>query len=282
MATRSRKKTGKSSDPEQLWQVLELVSETADVLRSGPPEEATFVELLRKISTAVSFDGATLYLIDRDQQRLKRFAGIGRPVELLSFLSLDKGDGLSGWTANNRKPILLSERSSVSSFDPGSDYATFVSVPLLSADDVIGVLNLGCEKPGAISEAEVTLLSIVADQMALALERNDSLVRLEQSQKELAESGDVVPDDRPSLEDIHETAELLALASNEINNALSVIVGNVNCLIQERAASTQKSLARLRRMESAALRIGNMNRKLHRLGVLAAAMEQANGEEARS
>ena len=282
MVTRTKKKAGKADDTEQLWRVLQLVSETADTLRGGPPEEATFIELLQKLGEAVTFDGATLYLIDHSNERLRQFAGIGRPVELLSFLSLDKGDGLSGWTANNRKPILLSERSSVSSFDPGTDYATFVSVPLLSADTVIGVLNLGCEKPGAISEAEVTLLSIVADQMALALERNDSLVRLEQSQAQLAQVGEVEEDDRPSLEDIHKTAELLALASNEINNALSVIVGNINCLIQERAAATQKSLARLRRMESAALRIGSMNRKLHRLGVLAAGMEQANGEESRS
>lgn len=282
MVTRTKKKAGKADDTEQLWRVLQLVSETADTLRGGPPEETTFVELLQKLGEAVTFDGATLYLIDHSNERLRQFAGIGRPVELLSFLSLDKGDGLSGWTANNRKPILLSERSSVSSFDPGTDYATFVSVPLLSADTVIGVLNLGCEKPGAISETEVTLLSIVADQMALAVERNDSLVRLEQSEKQLAQVGEVEEDDRPSLEDIHKTAELLALASNEINNALSVIVGNINCLIQERAAATQKSLARLRRMESAALRIGSMNRKLHRLGVLAAAMEQANEEDSRS
>lgn len=278
MNTRTKKRAGRATDPEQLWQVLQLVSQTADALRGGPPEEATFVELLRRVGEVIAFDGATLYLIDHRNERLKKFAGIGRTVELLSFLSLDKGDGLSGWTANNRKPIVLSERSSVSSFDPSSDYATFVSVPLLSCDDVIGVLNLGCDRPGAISETEMTLLSIVADQMALALERNDSLVRLELSQKLLAESGQVRPDDRPTLDDLRETAELLALASNEINNALSVIVGNINCLVQERVAATQKSLARLRRMESAALRIGKMNSKLHRLGVLAAAMEQANGE----
>ncbi|HWR83623.1 MAG TPA: hypothetical protein VN285_09990 [Candidatus Deferrimicrobium sp.] len=59
-----------------------------------------------------------------------------------------------------------------------------------------------------------------------------------------------------------EIAATMAAINNGINNALSVIVGNIQCLLLEGISSDQKSLSRLRRIEGAALQISTLNRKV--------------------
>jgi signal transduction protein with GAF and PtsI domain len=182
--------------------------------------------VLQLIQRIVPFDAATLYLLDSDGKCLAEKATLGGRVEILTILRLDTGTGLSAWTARNKKPILLDDRSRKSDFDPQNDYATIMSVPLLVENEVLGVLNLGCRQSKSLSDKHVKLMTIIAAEKLSAV------------------------------------SELSVSINHEINNPLAVIVGNVQCMMIQCKNLDQKSLSRLRRVEEAAIRIGEINRKL--------------------
>ena len=258
-------------DNNVAWDKINRIADIAALCRALSQEKNGLVKVLQLIQGIVIFDAATLYLLHRDRDRLEKAASLGGRVELLSFLSVGAGQGLSGWAAHNRKPLLLSERSSISSFDPDSEYATFLSLPLLAGEELIGVLNLGSSEARAFTDNDVKLLTIVADQLALSIERVNYQKRVKSISSDLQQTREQlqqVQTKKPATDRWGVIAPLAAGINHGINNALSVIVGNVQCLLWERVAANQKSLSRLRRIESAALQISSLNHKVLELKAL--------------
>ena len=264
-------RTKNIQDNNVAWDKINRIADIVAVCRTLPQEKNGLAKVLQLIQSIVIFDAATLYLLHRDRDRLEKAASLGGRVELLSFLSVGAGQGLSGWAAHNRKPLLLSERSSISSFDPEREYATFLSLPLLAGEELIGVLNLGSSEARAFTDNDVKLLTIVADQLALSIERVNYQKRVKSISSDLQQTREQlqqVQTKKPVADRWGEIAPLVAAINHGINNALSVIVGNVQCLLWEKVAANQKSLSRLRRIESAALQISSLNHKVLELRAL--------------
>lgn len=196
--------------------------------------------------------------------RLKKVCEIGGCVDALPFLSIGKGEGLSGWAIHNRKPILLSDRSRADS-NFHDHYCTFLSLPLLAGKDVVGVLNLGDEKPHAIEKELLGSLMVAADFLALIIERTSLAYQLTlSSDREESCRIEVARLRELSLTQSQRSvlADLVVDINCKINNPLSVITGNVQCLVAEGAAINQKTLSRLKRIEQSAIQISSVNRKL--------------------
>ncbi|MDH4155868.1 MAG: GAF domain-containing protein [candidate division Zixibacteria bacterium] len=259
-------------DRSSPWETITLVCELAALCRSRPASRETFELVLQKIRRIVPHDAATLYLLNRRNDKLEEAATVGGRVEPVSFIRMGKGDGLTGWTAENQKPVLISGRSAAGSDRSEGEYATFLSVPLVTRDAVRGVLNLGNVREQAYDQHDVSLMILTADQLAVAVESmscqselDDLNAQMAQAQLKLEQAGK----SRESLNKMKEVARLAASINHEINNPLSVIIGNVQCLLLEKVAANQKALSRLRRIEEAAVRVGQVNRKLIEIHSLA-------------
>lgn len=266
--TVQRSATSKKAAPTRFWEKISLVAEISARCRTASSSHRAYLEVLELIQHIVPFDAATLYLLDSDGKHLAETASLGGRVEILTMLKLNKGTGLSSWTAQNKKPVLLTDRSRKSDFDPQRDYATFMSVPLLVENDVLGVLNFGCRQASALSEKHVKLMTIVADQFAVSIERLTFEERLQAKNLALEAAHDElrkVQDKIIAAERLTAVSELSVSINHEINNPLAVIVGNVQCLMMQCEALDQRAMARLRRIEAAAVRIGETNRKLLRI-----------------
>jgi len=249
----------------RFWEKISLVADIADLCRDKPPEEKTYVEVLNLIDRILPFDGASLFLLDRSKKRLKEAATCKEKVELLSFLSIEHGDGLTGWTSLNKKPVLIADRTAGGSFDPENDFSTVLSVPLLIDDDVLGVLNLGCYNAGAFAQKDVKLMIVITDQFAIAIERQlyqkeieNKNIALREAHKNLKKAQKNIIDS----EKLQAVVQLAASVNHEINNPLAVIVGNIQCMYIEKEIVNQKMLSRLKRIESAAMKISEVNNKL--------------------
>jgi GAF domain-containing protein len=141
----------------------------------------------------------------------------------------------------------------------------------MAGEELIGVLNLGCGKARAFTDNDIKLLTIVADQLALSIERVNYQQRVKSISFDLQQVREQLQraqTKRPATDRWGEIAPLVAAINHGINNALSVIVGNIQCLLWEKAAVNQKSLSRLRRMEGAALQISTLNHKVLELKAL--------------
>jgi K+-sensing histidine kinase KdpD len=156
-------------------------------------------------------------------------------------------------------------------FEPDSPYAAVLSIPLLLADEVIGILNLGAYTAGILIEKHVRLMSIVADQLAVSIERLEYIAAIEAKNQELARAHKDVKTAQEKIvaeEKLTAVCELAASVNHEINNPLSVILGHVQCLGLELADPDARTRTRLERIEQAAMRIGEVNRNLLRIDKL--------------
>ncbi|HMA34660.1 MAG TPA: diguanylate cyclase [Chloroflexia bacterium] len=105
------------------------------------------------------------YVIQRDR-------GTDYPREILSSAE----GGASGWIARNQQPLLIRhwDREIANlPFVPnniGDHIQSYLGVPLVANDRVVGVLSVQKLAPGAYDDDNLRLLSAIAAQAALALE----------------------------------------------------------------------------------------------------------------
>ena len=245
------------------------------------PDDKTYTTVLERIQPMVPFDAATLFLQDASGKHFEERGIVGDRVDLLSFIRVSKGEGLAGLISTIQKPILLSERNSSDQFNPDTDYATVLAVPLLVNHAVIGVISLGCRLPRAFSEKHVRLMAIIADQLAVSVERRQYEQKIMQQHHELEEAHRRLKSAQQRLiaqEKLAGVAELAATVNHEINNPLAIILGNVECLLIENTSMTQKALSRLQRIQESSIRISQTNRKLVNINQLVTESYLGNGE----
>jgi diguanylate cyclase (GGDEF)-like protein/putative nucleotidyltransferase with HDIG domain len=98
----------------------------------------------------------------------------GDNFRLFSSLRIPMGQGLSGWVAENRKPIINGNPSVEPGYlnDPTafSTMRSALAVPLEGSSGVIGVLSLYHEDKDAFTKDHLRLMQTIAPKLALSLE----------------------------------------------------------------------------------------------------------------
>jgi putative methionine-R-sulfoxide reductase with GAF domain len=91
------------------------------------------------------------------------------------------GQGIAGWVARNRKPLLVRVREDANGAHTGQDAYnsdSFVAVPLVHNNKLHGVLNLSNKKNGEVFEEHDLDRAVLAGALlAMTLDRHDSVRR---------------------------------------------------------------------------------------------------------
>jgi diguanylate cyclase (GGDEF)-like protein/putative nucleotidyltransferase with HDIG domain len=125
-----------------------------------------------KLKPMVPYDAIAIY-IKRDHELIPEYVH-GDDYRLFSSLRIPVGEGLSGWVAQNRKPIVNGNPS----VEPGylndaSKFSTLrsgLAVPLEGVAGLIGVLALYRGERDAFTSDHLRILLAVSSKMALAIE----------------------------------------------------------------------------------------------------------------
>lgn len=251
--------------------LLALIPDVTQCCRTGAGDSGTYKQLLSLIRTVIPFDAATLFLNNEVENRFEEVAALDGKVEPLEFLSGPGGSGVAGWAADIGKILFLPDRTRANGFDPENGYATFLSIPLLTADRVLGVASFGCCEPYALGADAPVCAKYIGELLVMALERLEDKSDLETERKalkKLRSSSGRMNGLVSRLEKLEEVSELAAATNHQVNDLLSVIVGNIQCLLVTSSTENQKSLQRIRRIEKAALQISNANHNFLKIGEL--------------
>ena len=120
---------------------------------------------------------AIVFYLRRDNHLVPEFVG-GQNTKLFSSLCIPWGEGLSGWVAENRKPMLNGNPSVEAGYlnDPSkfSTLCSALAVPLETASGVIGVLALYRSERDAFSATDLRMLTAASPRIALTLERSNA------------------------------------------------------------------------------------------------------------
>lgn len=153
---------------------LELLRDMRELREARPAREEVYRTVVALVMQNVPCDNCTLFLLDEARQCLQPRATQGRVVDLLDHIVFERGAGVSGWVAARGKPLhipdLTRETNLLDVESLPSRVRSFVAMPLCVQGRIVGVLNVSHARSYAFSQSHLALLSLLADQAALALE----------------------------------------------------------------------------------------------------------------
>jgi len=167
---------------ERLRGELEYRSRFADSLHhfleriSAADPEKTYLSILSNSKELLHADRASLLVFDEAANELVVKAAVGLPTELSAVSPVRMGEGVSGKVLEAGRPLMVTDIEAFGLKPAPADrlYKTksFISYPITIGGRRIGVLNVTDKSGGGVyDEVDLSLLEIIAPQVALALER---------------------------------------------------------------------------------------------------------------
>src|ERR1700689_97296 len=123
-------------------------------------------------------DACLVYLLDRDTDETVLRASQVPHVGALGNLRMKVGEGVTGWVAEHKSVVALSSKAGADArfkkFQAlvEDTYEAFLSVPLVSGGDVIGVINVHHRDAHPHTADEIALLTFVGEQMGGAISKS--------------------------------------------------------------------------------------------------------------
>ncbi|HYF92455.1 MAG TPA: ATP-binding protein [Symbiobacteriaceae bacterium] len=129
-------------------------------------------ELLGRIREALHADSAVILLLSQDRSSLALAGATGLGFEWDADVRIPVGEGFAGRIAETCKPLIVENVAEFPVFNRHlhERAGSLVGVPLLVEDRVIGVVHVGTRSPRKFTPEEVSLLQMVGDRIALAID----------------------------------------------------------------------------------------------------------------
>ncbi len=135
-------------------------------------------EIIGLTAQVTNCDACLVYLIERPTGEIVLRASQVPHASALGNLRMKMGEGVTGWVAEHKSIVALSS-------DAWSDarfkrfqvliedtYEAFLSVPLISSGDLIGVINVHHRQAHEHTPDEISLLTFVGEQMGGAISKS--------------------------------------------------------------------------------------------------------------
>jgi len=168
---------------EELKRELNFLYRVARTVHSLEIDEL-LKEIVRIASEVTEADSCLIYVIDFKKQELVLRASKNPHSDLLHKITMKIGEGITGWVAQENKPVAISSGASNDNrfkfFKrlPEDWFEAFLSVPIVNKKGVIGVINIQHKKRHSHSKMEINLLSAIGKLVGGAL---DNAILIEES-----------------------------------------------------------------------------------------------------
>jgi signal transduction histidine kinase len=217
------------------------------------------VELLQK-----NFDYryVQIFVADPDNGNFIMRAGSGPVGAQLKAEGhqLALGEGIVGYTAETGEAFFTNNVDDAVSFTYNPllpDIKSELAAPVKIGSEILGVLDIQQSPPKTLSQRDIQLVSAVADQLAIALQRAGLYENLQVSlRQEKAIRSQMMQNERLTV-----MGRLLATVSHELNNPLQAIQ-NALFLLKEEQGISQQGLQDLEIVLAESERMGNLIERL--------------------
>ncbi len=152
-------------------QELTILRSIVEITNSELDLNWTLHEVVKVVTDMTKADSVFVYLFDEKKEHLVLMASKTPHKHELGKVTLKVGEGITGWVAQENKPVAIAQNAykdkRFKGFDvlPEDRYEAFLSVPILHKNRAIGVINVQHKKPHEYAAATTNLISIIAKQM---------------------------------------------------------------------------------------------------------------------
>ncbi len=205
---------------------VEHVQAVTDAALAHLELDDLFAVLLPRIRDILEADTCAVLLVDEGANELVARAAVGIEEEVESGVRIPVGLGFAGRIADERRPVILADVDHADVLNPilrEKGIKSMLGAPLVVAGDVLGVIHVGALVHRRFTRDDVELLKLVADRVALAIER----ARLHEQTVQLDEL----------------KANFVAIASHELRTPATSVYGVLTTLL-ERDGELEEDLRR--------------------------------------
>jgi diguanylate cyclase (GGDEF)-like protein len=133
--------------------------------------------LMEKAKDVLEAEASSLMLLDSATQELYFYTVKGSKDEELKKIRLKPGEGIAGWVASERKPLLVEDCYNDDRFSKkGDSHSGFItrsmmSVPLMAKGKVLGTVQvLNKQDSTFFNNADLKIFQVLAQQASIAIE----------------------------------------------------------------------------------------------------------------
>ena len=211
-------------------------------LRADRPEDV-FQFALERVSPVVGASFASVYLVDGASELMRLVAASNWPAKYRPWLGeirVRVGFGPSGEAASERRIIEVPDVFADPDLEDWHEVArelgfrAIVSLPLQTAQRVLGTVTFYFNDPGDFTLEKRGLLRIVADQMAATAEKAELLDEMRRTNAALVESNAELERQYLAVVEARRVKdEFLANVSSELRSPLTAVLGNLSILAEQ-------------------------------------------------
>ncbi|MBW4450986.1 MAG: response regulator [Spirirestis rafaelensis WJT71-NPBG6] len=219
---------------------------TSDLLAVEQPMTLMH-NLFSKLSSQLGLDYYYNYIVEEKDNRprlhLKNYEGITQEVaEAMEWVEF--GEYLSGWVAQERQQLVLN-RTQIATHPHAQTLhnlgvTAYVGQPLIVQERLLGTICFASCTRTRFTREEIDLLQLMSEQIAIALDRANLIVSIQQHAEQLQRANQIKD-------------EFLAVLSHELRSPLNPILGwahllqsgKLNAARQRQAVATIERYAKL-------------------------------------
>ena len=153
---------------------LERVQAVTDIALAHLELDELLSVLLPRIRDILGTDTCAVLLLDEEREELVARAALGIEEEVEQAVRIPLGKGFAGRIAAMGRPVILDDIAEADVVNPilrEKGITSMLGVPLLVQGRAIGVLHVGSLTPRLFTREDEELLQLVADRVAVAIER---------------------------------------------------------------------------------------------------------------
>jgi signal transduction protein with GAF and PtsI domain len=176
-----------AASPDQSPSQVQLLHRISNIVASQLSVDEMLGEIVGLTVQATGCDACLVYLIEEDTDEVVLRASMVPHKEDLGMLRMRIGEGVTGWVAEHKSVVALPNSASsdhrFKRFQAlvEDTYEAFLSVPLVTGGEVIGVINVHHRHPHQHFPEEIALVTFIGEQMGGVLSR----ARLHEEKEEM-------------------------------------------------------------------------------------------------
>jgi PAS domain S-box-containing protein len=213
---------------------LQLLHSVGLAAASGIRMEDALQAAAEALASALQDTRVAVMLLDPASNTLWVEANVGYPPDAVQNLCLRPGEGIGGWVAQHGKPIIVPDVR----LDPRyrqvlADTKSELCVPLATGPFIIGVLSVASPQVNAFTNDDLRLLSTLANNLAVFVERVRLFTEVEEARIELQQRAEALEKANARLQELDRLKDqFLANMSHELRTPLNSIIGFSEVMIK--------------------------------------------------